>query len=227
MKILVANWKQNMNLTQHEDWVKKFESYCGSFESNNLRVVLCPSHPYLSVVANSLSTYPWIFVGSQDISSEDNGAHTGEVGASQVGDFAKYCIVGHSERKESDEEVQKKLDLAYSEDLIPILCFVDLRRLNNLVLSETQETILLWEDPGNISQGGVFSPKPVEEILEGVKEIRNTLQPKHKLIYGGSVNRQNAQELCNIDELDGAIAGNASLDPEHFFDLVKVFSQSD
>ncbi len=227
MKILVANWKQNMNLGEVEKWLSDFAPLAASLPAGteeNIRVVLCPSHPYLPVVAAFAKKYPWLAVGSQDISQYPNGTHTGEVGAQQVADFAKYCIVGHSERGESDEVVQLKINEAHAVGLIPVVCFVQPERLNALNLDGG--AVLLWEDPGNISHDGVFTPKPSQEIAEGAAKIKQDHRIISPFIYGGSINRQNAHELANIPELDGGIAGGASLDPQHFFEIIQAFAKT-
>ncbi|OGC47898.1 hypothetical protein A2886_01410 [candidate division WWE3 bacterium RIFCSPHIGHO2_01_FULL_42_13] len=229
MKILVANWKQNMNLAEVEKWLSDFAPLAESLPAGteeNIKVILCPSHPYLPAVAAFVQKYPWLVAGSQDISQYPSGTHTGEVGALQAADFAKYCIVGHSERGESDEVVQLKINEAHAADLIPIVCFVQPERLSALNLDEEAgEVVLLWEDPGNISHGGVFTPKPSQEIAEGTAKIKQDHHITSPFIYGGSINRQNAYELANIPGLDGGIAGGASLDPKHLFEIIQAFAK--
>lgn len=220
-KTFIANWKQNMTLAEVRSWLSDFESLIKDF-STDLAVVIAPSHPYLPMLAEFAKKYDWIFVSSQDISSFDKGTHTGEVGGDQIKDFADYCIVGHSERKEELEVVLQKVDQAFSHNLIPIICFVEPKKLNDV---KRDGAVLLWEDPGNISQGGVFEPKPTEDIARGVKEIKEKYGIEEGLIYGGSINRQNAQNLGKIPELDGGISGGASLDAQHFFELISAFSR--
>ena len=228
MKILIANWKQNMTLAEVETWLSDFALLAGSLPAGvekQLKVILCPSHPFLPVVAAFAKKYPWLVVGSQDISQYANGTHTGEVGAFQITDLVKYCVVGHSERGESDEVVQLKINETYAAGLIPVVCFVQPERLNSLKL-DGGETVLLWEDPGNISHNGVFTPKPSPEIADGATKIRQDYRITNPLIYGGSINRQNARELASIPQLDGGIVGGASLDPRHFFEIVQAFVEA-
>lgn len=220
-KTFVGNWKQNMTLSEVESWLGEFEDLIKDF-STDLAVVIAPSHPYLGVIADFAKDYDWLFVGSQDISSFENGTHTGEVGGNQVKDYADYCIVGHSERGEELDLVLQKIDQAFANDLIPIICFVEAEKLNDV---KRDGAVLLWEDSGNISQDGVFKPKAVEDIATGVSEIKEKYGVAEGLIYGGSINRQNANDIGKIPELDGGIAGGASLDPQHFFELISAFSR--
>jgi len=219
-KTFIGNWKQNMTLSEVEGWLAEFEHLLEGF-STDLAVVLAPPHPYLSVVSEFAKKYAWLFVAAQDISAFDDGTHTGEVGGNQLKDFAQYCIVGHSERGEELDVVLQKVDQTFASGLLPIICFVEPEKLTAV---KRDNAVLLWEDPGNISHEGVFTPKPVEEIVQGVQKIKETYGVTEGLIYGGSINRQNAQELGKIGELDGGIAGGASLDPQHFFDLISAFS---
>lgn len=220
-KVVIANWKQNLSLTEVQDWLSKFNKLVGDFDTN-LDVLVASSHPYLGVVEAFAKKYDWLHTCAQDLSATENGTHTGEVGAAQIKDFAKYCIVGHSEREEDREVVEAKIEQCFANGITPIICFVEPEKLEYL---KRDNAILLWEDPGNISQGGVFNPKDTKEIEQGIKEIKEKYDVKEGLIYGGSITRNNASELGDINELDGGISGGASLDPEHFFDIVKGFSK--
>ena len=185
-----------------------------------MEVIICPSAPYLEVVSKFAKDFDWVSVGSQDISSYENGAHTGDIGASQVTDYAQYCILGHSERGEERPLVAQKVEQALRGGLTPIIGFVEFAQLDGI---KRANAILLWEDPGNISHDGVFTPMPVEEIAAGIEELREKANIEHGLLYGGSINRENAADLANLAGLDGGVVGGASLDPQHFFELVKAF----
>ena len=220
-KILVANWKQNKNLAEVEGWLSEFGSLIEG-KSYDIDVVIAPSHPYLAQISEFAKNYDWVYVGAQDISAYENGTHTGEVGGEQLKDFVKYCIVGHSERGEDTSAVLEKIKRTEANGITPIICFVEPEKLNDI---NKNNSILLWEDPGNISQGGIYIPKPSEEIESGVKEIKSSYSISSSLIYGGSINRQNASDLGKIAELDGGIVGGASLDAKHFFDILTAFTQ--
>lgn len=218
-KVLVANWKQNMNLKEIQAWLSEFGELVKDFKTE-VEVIICPAAPYLEVVSKFAKDFDWISVGSQDISSHEEGAHTGDISASQVADYAQYCILGHSERGEDRLVVAQKVEQALSGGLTPIVGFVEFAQLDGI---KRENAILLWEDPGNISHDGVFTPMPVEEIAAGIEKIREKANIEHGLLYGGSINRKNAADLANILGLDGGVVGGASLDPQHFFELVKAF----
>jgi len=216
-KFVVANWKQNKNLSEIEVWFKDFTSLVAGNLKNTV-VVLGMSFPYL--YKSNFDEGGNVYIAAQDVSMYEGGAHTGEVGASQVRDFCKFCIVGHSERSESFDVVSKKVDNCYSADVIPIICFVNPDEVKKYY---RQGALLAWEDPDNISKKGVFNPKSPENVQKTVNDIKSQLPSDAKILYGGSVNRQNASDLSKISELDGVLVGSASLDPAHFFEIIKAF----
>jgi triosephosphate isomerase len=97
------------------------------------------------------------------------------------------------------------------------VCFVD---QNNLTKLDTKGTILCWEDPNNISKDGVYRDKSPVDIERGMKEIKSRVSPNTTILYGGSVNRENIKYLNKIKKIDGVLVGNASLDPNHFADII-------
>ena len=152
-KFVVANWKQNKNLSEVESWLEAFvDLNVGRIK--DIVIVIGMSYPYLYRI--NLGGSSNVYTAAQNVSMHKNGAHTGEVGAKQLKDFCKFCIVGHSERSEDFETVQKKIDNCYSAGIIPIICFVN---PNDAKKFYRQGALLAWEDPENISKEGVFNPK--------------------------------------------------------------------
>jgi triosephosphate isomerase len=83
-----------------------------------------------------------------------------------------------------------------------------------------EQSYIAWEDPNNISKNGVYKEKDPEDIKKGIDQIRTHIPSQAVLIYGGSVNRQNANTVFNIPGVNGVLPGNASLDPQHFIDII-------
>ncbi len=216
MKYIVANWKMNMNLESVVSWVAAFDP---SFVTPEIQVVVAPSLIHLLPVADALKKTP-VLLASQDISLEEKGNHTGETGAFQTREICKFSIVGHSERNEDPKKVLQKIDVCLSNGITPIVCFVEPEALSTY---KRPGLIYAWEDPNNISQGGVYREKSQEEIIDGVKKIRMILNGNEPLLYGGSVNKQNIGALSAISELDGVLVGNASLDPKHFTEIIRSY----
>ena len=219
-KLIVANWKQNKNLKQVKTWIDDFEKIIEESLVENVDVVICPPFSYLGEVSNFTKKYDWIFTGSQDVSKHLSGSHTGEVGADQLKDFVDYSIIGHSERSETSETVLEKANLCIKNSITPIICFKDPAVLR---LFKDYDAYFLWEDPTTISKGGEFRPKPIEDIKKGITDIVGNYHIGKGLLYGGSINKDNASGLGKIENLDGGVSGSASLDPEHFYKIIKSF----
>ena len=216
MKYIIANWKMNMDRKSILDWFSVFNTKdIEKFEDKT--IILAPSFPYLNEV-KSLIKHKNVFISSQDVSVYEKGAHTGFIGTFQLNDFCKYCIVGHSERTETPEEVLKKRDRCLEDEITPIVCFAHPDQAKDM---EKTGAYIVWEDPQNISTNGVSKAQNVTEINEIIKNIRTIISAQTTLIYGGSVNRDNIKELSQISGLEGVLIGSASLDPDHFFYIIE------
>lgn len=215
MTYIIANWKMNMTLEAMQDWFDGFSLPLDFRET----VLIAPPVMHLAVVSEKL--LPGMGPCAQDVSAYDKGAHTGEVGAFQLVELCKFCIVGHSERKELSDVVLKKRDACLQFGITPIVCFTDPVRVSEFY---TSGALLAWEDPDNISVDGVFKPKDVTEVAAGISLIRQALPQEAVVIYGGSVNRENIQGLRNISGLNGVLVGSASLNPVHFMDIIKAYA---
>jgi len=200
-------------------WVAGFAEF-KSCLTPEVKVILAPSFVHIPTVFE-LSQKTNMEVAAQDVSLEERGAHTGEAGAFQLKDFCNYAIVGHSERQESLEVVMKKRDGCLKNGITPIVCFVNPEDLPSLY---KEETIIAWEDPQNISKNGVYHVEDPEKIAEIVQEIRKLIPANAVLIYGGSVNENNIKDIAKIQELDGVLVGNASLDPKTFASIIAAYT---
>ncbi len=215
MKYFVANWKMNMSVKDMVLWLDKF-SKIKLPKDPDRHIIVCPSFPHLSLM-REVNVEMGFEIGAQDISVFEKGTHTGETGGFQIKELANYCIVGHSERRETLNTVIKKRDLCIRVGLTPIVCFVNQDDATKL---DTNGAVLCWEDPKNISKEGIYREKDPADIEKGMKEIKSRVSPKTTIIYGGSVNRDNIKYLNKTKEIDGVLVGNASLDPIHFADII-------
>lgn len=220
MKYVIANWKMKMSQADIENWILDFK---GRYKPSDVNVVVAPSFVNISCVKDRLGSLEKVFVGAQNVSADSKGSHTGEVGAFQLRDYCKYVIVGHSERAESPALVVQKRDIVLEHRLIPIVCFTTPDQAKSFY---TEGTILAWEDPENISSGGVYSEKPLEEVEENVDLIKKSLPEGTVLLYGGSVNKDNVYDLVKLSKLDGVLVGQSSLDPSHFIKLIEAYALS-
>lgn len=222
MRYFIANWKADKNLPEAINWIDKFLT----FPLNNLEypIVICPPYPLLYPLQEKINNRKNICLGSQDLSKYEQGTYTGEVTAKTLQGLVDYAIIGHSERinyfSESDKSNTEKIRLAFKYNIIPLLCIQD---ENSRIMPEVN--FIVYEPPWAISKGLEDSLKTtIEQTPEEVVKIRNKLKiDKEKFfIYGGSVNPGNIKEYSQSPEIDGVLVGGASLDPEIFYQIIKL-----
>jgi triosephosphate isomerase len=182
---------------------------------------------------NNLVSDPHIQIGAQNIHFEQGGAFTGETSAEMAVDCgANYVLVGHSERRwhfdEDDTAINKKIKAALSAGLNVILCIGETNeeyeagQTKNVLatqidgairgLPKTNRLIIAYEPVWAVGSGNTAA---VEEIVSAVSDIKK-MAPSIPLLYGGSVNEQNAAEILAIGGIDGVLVGAACLNPKKF-----------
>ncbi len=233
MKLIVGNHKMNLSLNEIENYINFFK------EKNYSNVFFAPTSIYLQKFCdNNLNTV------SQDVSSFENGAYTGDVSSNQLKSIGiNYSIVGHSERREyynDDKFVNSKLQRLLERDINPILCIGEKKeeRENKTYLNVLKEeidiafknikseflekVIIAYEPIWSIGTGLIPSN---EDILEVVNEIKTYIKNKYminiKVLYGGSVNNKNIETLEKIESLDGYLVGGCSLKINEFNELIE------
>jgi len=249
-KMVVANWKMHGNLARNQALVHKYLQ--GLQPLAHADVVVCVPYPYLAQ-AQSLLADTNVAWGAQNIAKVEQGAYTGEVSADMLRDFgANYVIIGHSERStaycESDENIAEKFMMAKRHGLIPILCVGEtlLEReagVMERVVGKQLETIIRLFGGAAFTQT-IVSYEPIWAIGTGLaasaeqavamhKFIRETVAAADqsaadslKILYGGSVNPQNAVQLLNQKEIDGALVGRCSLDVEQFIKICQAVPEN-
>lgn len=212
--IIAGNWKSNMTKDEAKDWLERI-----SLEQipEHIEVMLFVPFTLLDMInsyirVNSLK----IKLGSQNVSRFPKGAHTGEIYANQIKEFADYVLVGHSERRsvfgETDEIVNKKIEAAKNIGLNTMVCISNLDQLESI----SAETIIAYEPLEAIGTGNPQLPKDVADMAVKIKNIKNC-----RLIYGGSVNSDNIKSYTNLENIDGALIGMDSLDVDTFIKNIK------
>jgi len=220
MKYVIANWKMNMTLETIKNWLNEFGKI--RKDTVNTMIIISPSAIHLPIVKVFADNYSNVKIATQDVSSKDMGAHTGEIGVDQIKEFCSFSIVGHSELLEIEEVKKAKATKCLDSGITPIVCSknpeVEWKKLPNTCL-------LAWEDPANISQVGIYNEKPFDKIE---KEIRLLIDNMgyYNVIYGGSVNESNSEKLAKIQGLRGVLVGNASLDPKTFWKIIENFENN-
>lgn len=212
-------------------------------------VIVCP--PFIDIVpVRDILKDSHIRVGGQNLHWEREGAFTGEISAQMLKDAGcEYVIVGHSERRhifgESDQAINRKLRRALESGLRPIFCIgetLDERKAgqtekvlarqvrNGLVevnLSRADDLVVAYEPVWAIGTGENATPEQAQEAHRFVRQLLEELFGREtaatmRIQYGGSVKPANAAELMQQEDVDGALVGGASLDPESFAAIVKA-----
>ncbi len=186
-----------------------------------------------------------IQLGAQDCGQNGNGAFTGEISAKILKDCGcKYVILGHSERRlnnnESDEIVAKKTTIALQEELIPIICIGESKnqrenhQYQGFVIKQLENSlpknlainnlIIAYEPIWAIGNGITPTPAEIAEIANLISQElhKNKKIAQFKIIYGGSVNEQNANDILQIENINGLLVGGSSLDSKSFAKIIGI-----
>ena len=250
MKLIVANWKMNP-FTQKET-IRLFSSLKKGLKNiKKTEVVICPPFVYLPMLLKSSgSIRRKIDFGAQNCFWEEKGAFTGEVSPKMLKDFGvKYVILGHSERRkiigETDEVITKKILEALKFGLQPILCVGETKEeretgktfkvlekeikqdLKKVPKTKIGRIILAYEPIWAIGSGNSCSVRnALNAILFLRKVISQTFNKKTgrtiSILYGGSINSQNAADFLEEQWINGLLVGGASLDPKEFLRILKI-----
>lgn len=240
-QILVAgNWKLNGTKGSIQTLVKGIAD--GMSGVDGKAVAVCPPYVYIPMVADLVAGTD-IGLGSQDVADQETGAYTGEVSAAMLKEVGcEYAIVGHSERRslygEQDGDTATKFAAARKEGLTPILCLGELleeresgdtenvvaRQLDAVIELEgvgaLADAVIAYEPVWAIGTGKTASPEQAQEvhafIRNKIAELDADVAAKVQILYGGSVNGDNAAELFAMDDIDGGLIGGASLTSEAF-----------
>lgn len=240
-KLLIAgNWKMNKSPSEAK---KLSEDLKSQVKAGNAEVAVCP--PYLSIPAvTEILSGSGIAVGGQDLHWEDDGAFTGKISASMLKDIGcEYVIIGHSEQRqyfhETDETVNKKTAKAVSAGLKPIICIgetleeresgktmdvVDTQLKGGLAgLTLDSSAVIAYEPVWAIGTGKTATPEQAQEVHA---HIRNRLKEltgaadEIRILYGGSMKPDNAEELLAKPDIDGGLIGGASLKADAFQGII-------
>lgn len=244
--LVVGNWKMNATLSQASSLAGAIVQGIAQ-KAPKAALVLAPSATALATVQERIVTSV-ISLAGQNCHWEDSGPFTGEISPAMLSDLGcTYVIVGHSERRhifnESDEIIAKKLIAAIRNNLRPILCVgetldqrnagrtmeVILRQIQ-LALKEPNEDVIAnlniaYEPVWAIGTGHNADPSQIAEVHGAIRNYLTSSFGKasFRILYGGSVNADNANELGRTSEVNGLLVGGASLKPESFLAVIRCF----
>lgn len=248
--IVTANWKLHGNNLIIENFLKKLKYY---FNSNAIKntIIFTPPVVYINNVNNKIQNINF-FLGAQNVDIHLSGAFTGEISVNMLKDIGvKYIIIGHSERRtlhhESNTYIAQKFQVIKSANMIPILCIGENLQEKSLKKSELvcrkQIDEILKLPNQHIFKNAIIAYEPVWAIGTGQTADITYIIKMHRFIkkyiidnsehnlddiiiqYGGSVNIKNIHHFLNIDEINGVLLGNASLEYEQFIKIIKIVNK--
>lgn len=235
-KIIAGNWKMNYSVNKADEFVNQIKD---SINTDEVDVVLCPNFVSLERV-EALIDGTNIHLGAQNVYFEDKGAYTGETSVDMLTAVnVKYCIVGHSERRqyfgETDEIVNKKAIKLLERDISPIICVGetleerDSSKHFDVVESQItkalkdidkeamkRKVVIAYEPIWAIGTGVTATTEQANEMCKFIRSIIAKLYTQGvaelvRIQYGGSVKPNNAKDILEASDIDGALVGGASL----------------
>lgn len=240
--IIAGNWKMHKTMKETNDFINKVKD----FELDGVEAVLCVPYTDLIVLNQNLGNN--IKIGAQNIHWEEKGAFTGEISPLMLKELnVKYTIIGHSERRdifgETDETVHKKVHTAIKHGINPIICvgehLEDRERGNTKEIvknqvekslagfkqTEVKDMVIAYEPIWAIGTGKSSTAEDANEVIGFIRSTITSLFDKDtanavRIQYGGSVKPENISLFMEQPEIDGALVGGASLEPESFKALV-------
>jgi triosephosphate isomerase len=250
-RIIAANWKMHKTHLEAIQAVQKLGYLLDADDTDKTDVVIVPPFTALRSVQTLIDSDKLPFgLGAQDVYPEDKGAFTGEISppmlvALRVG----YVIVGHSERRqlfgEDDVAVNKKVRAVLGHGMTPIVCVGETleerdadgteskvtqqvrRAYDNVDAEQAATTVVAYEPIWAIGTGRNAEPGDAGRVVEVIRQtladrFDGTVARSVRIQYGGSVKPGNIRGFLAHPEIDGALVGGASLDPEDFALIVKV-----
>jgi triosephosphate isomerase len=239
---LAANWKMHKTVAEAAAFV---DALLPRIAATPHDVVICPPFTALSEVVERTRGSA-VRVAAQNMHEEEAGAFTGEVSAPMLAELEVEAVVlGHSERREhfgeTDEALARKVAAALGAGLQPILCVGESERARDAeqtdaVLERQLQADLAQVDPGRLADvvvayepiwaigtGRTATPEQAQETIAFIRDFlreRGAAADAVRILYGGSVKPSNAAELLAMPDIDGALVGGASLDPDEFAAIV-------
>ena len=241
---IAGNWKMFKTTNEAVAFAEEFKKL---YKDTDIKAGICAPFTQLAALAEALKGTE-IKLGAQNMHFEEDGAYTGEISAQMLNEIGvEYCIIGHSERRqyfnETDETVNKKLHTAFKHNITPILCVGEIlaerdankefkvvkTQMEGALLDLSDELVsklvVAYEPVWAIGTGRTATPEQANEMCGYIRKVIEDLygdEVSEKVIiqYGGSVKPGNATELMNIEEIDGALVGGASLSPKDFIEIV-------
>jgi len=253
--LMAGNWKMNLNHLEAIAVAQKLVYSLADKDYDEVDIAIIPPFTDIRSIQTMVDgdrlrlTY-----GAQDLSPEASGAFTGDISASMLAKLGcTFVIVGHSERraihKEDDALINRKMRAALAHELTPIFCVGEelavresgahvshvIRQvragLEGLHKPELKKIVIAYEPVWAIGTGKTATPEDAQEVCAAIREEIEQIGSAEiaanmRILYGGSVKSSNAAEIMKQPDVDGALIGGASLDPEELAKIAKFHAQA-
>ena len=245
--IVAGNWKMHNTMGESLALAQAIKE--GTKDIKNGEVIIAPPFTSLHSVGTVIKGSQ-VSLAAQNMHYEDKGALTGEIAPGMLTDVGcAYVILGHSERRkyffERDEEINLKVKKALAVGLKPILCVGEtederVKGITQLVVEKQikkalngveniDKVVIAYEPVWAIGTGKVATSAQAEEVhsfIRGIlKELYGDVSQSIRILYGGSVTKDNIGELIGMGNIDGALVGGASLKPDAFLGIINQISE--
>ena len=241
---IAGNWKMFKTKAEAIAFAEEFREL---YKDTDVQTAICAPFTNLEALKEAFAGTE-LKVGAQNVHFADEGAFTGEISVSMLEEIGvDFCIVGHSERRqyfgETDETVNKKLKKLFEGPIRPILCVGESLEerdadkafdvvggqikadLDGIDAADVKKLVIAYEPIWAIGTGRTATPDQAEEMCAFIRKTLIELYGEEVsdeviIQYGGSVKPANATEIMNMDEIDGALVGGASLKPKDFMEII-------
>ncbi len=241
---IAGNWKMYKTSAEAAAFAEAFKEL---YHDTDVKAAICAPFTQLETLVKAFEG-TGIGVGAQNVHFEKEGAYTGEISAAMLQEIGvDYCIVGHSERRqyfgETDETVNLKLKTLLPTGIIPILCVGEvleereegreqevvrsqvMKAFEGIEGSDAEKVVIAYEPVWAIGTGRTASPQQANDMCGCIRAVLEDLyddliSDRIVIQYGGSVKPENATEIMNMEEIDGALVGGASLDALKFSEII-------
>jgi triosephosphate isomerase len=244
MKYIIANWKMNKTLDEANDFIRSLRTVID--KDKNLHILIAPPIIYLPILSKSFKGIDFV---AQNVSFQEFGAYTGEVSANMLQPYIHYSLIGHSERRQYFNEdnitLYEKILMCLKHDIQPILCVGESKNERDsgeyfsLIKKQLKETVLLLKDSDllkimiayepvwAIGTGKTASSNQISEVHNHIREILinrlgDVKANEIPILYGGSCSSSNTSSVLVQKNVDGLLVGGASLDVEHFKNMIDI-----
>lgn len=247
--IIAGNWKMHKTMSEAKAFAEEVSSLVPS--KDVVDSVICAPALFLERLVKATKNHD-VAIGAQNMHFEESGAFTGEISPRALADLSvDYVILGHSERREmfneTDEAVNKKVLSAFKHHLIPIVCVGETleqrennetkdlvaaqvkKALTGLTEEQVKQTVIAYEPIWAIGTGKSSTAEDANEVCSHIRTVVAEQFSKAsaeaiRIQYGGSVKPANINEYMSQPDIDGALVGGASLEPQDFLKLLEAVS---